>query len=120
MICVEEKDSQVARTQSKNGAQFLISISNDQNFKRGIYLSGLYSNLRAAENYKYFIRSANTGETKIINPYGKAKALEKDKRNILIGEVRLNEHKTFYTKYGNTPLYLMTLLIFAIIKRRDK
>ena len=120
MICVEEKDSQVARTHSKNGAQFLISISNDQNFKRGIYLSGLYSNLRAAENYKYFIRSANTGATKIINPYGKAEVLEENKRNILIGEVLLNKHKTFYTKYGDIPLYLATLLIFASIKRRGK
>ena len=120
MICAEETNSRTARDYSKKGAQFLVSISNDQNFKRGAYLSSLYSNLRAAENYKYFIRTTNTGITQIINPYGKAKALEENKRNILIGEIRLNEHKTFYTKYGDIPLYLATLLIFVSIKRRGK
>lgn len=120
MICAEETISKIARTQSKNGAQFFISISNDQNFRRGIHLSSLYSRLRAAENHKYLIRATNTGITQITNPYGKTQAIEESKRNILIGEILLNEHITFYTKYGNIPLYIITLLIFTAIKRRSK
>lgn len=120
MICAEEMVSSIAREQSRKDAQFLISISNDQNFRRGIYLSSLYSRLRAAENYKYLIRATNTGITQIVNPYGKTQAIEKNKRNILIGEILLNGHTTFYTKYGDTPLYMLTFLIFIGMKKRNK
>lgn len=120
MICAEETTNKIAREQSKKGAQFLISISNNQNFRRGIHLSSLYSRLRAAENYKYLVRATNTGITQITNPYGKTQAIEESKRNILIGEILLNEHMTFYTKYGDIPLYIITLLIFTAIKRSSK
>lgn len=119
MICAEETDSKIARVQAKKGAQFLISLSNNQDLGRGIYLSRLYSMLRAAENYKYLIRATNTGVTQIINPYGKTEhMLEENERKILIGEIRLNEHKTPYTLYGDIPLYALTLLGVVFAKKR--
>lgn len=118
MICAEETDSRLARLQTKEGAQFLVSLSNNQNFSRGIHLSKLYSRLRAAENYKYLVRSTNTGLTQIINPYGKAHEIEENKRKLLIGEIHLNEHKTPYTIYGNKPLYAITLLLIIFIRKR--
>ncbi len=120
MVCAEETTSEAARTQSKQGAQFLISIANNQNFKRGIYPSSLYTRLRAAETRKYLVRAANTGITQIVDPYGRIVSIEENKRNILIGDVRLNEYKTFYTKYGDTPLYLITLLTLVLLKRGRK
>lgn len=118
MICAEETDSRIARLQTQEGTQFLVSLSNNQNFSRGIYPSGLYSRLRAAENYKYLLRAANTGVTQIINPYGKSYALESDKRKVLIGEILLNKHKTPYTLYGDAPLYIITLLFIAFVRKK--
>ncbi|MDP2906705.1 MAG: nitrilase-related carbon-nitrogen hydrolase [Nanoarchaeota archaeon] len=118
MICAEEMDSKISRLQVKQGAQFLISISNDQNLGRGIHLAKLYPRLRAAENYKYLVRATNTGITQIVNPYGKTKEIEENERKILIGEILLNEHKTPYTIYGDIPLYSLTFLIILLIKKR--
>jgi len=118
MICAEETDSRIARAQTKQGAQFLVSLSNNQNFSRGVYLSDLYSKLRAAENYKYFVRATNTGVTQIINPYGKAHKIEENKRKVLIEDIRLNEHKTPYNLYGDVPLYAATLLLIIFLRKR--
>jgi len=118
MICAEETDSRIARAQTKQGAQFLVSLSNNQNFNRGIYLSDLYSKLRAAENYKYFVRATNTGVTQVINPYGKTYKIEGNKRKVLIEDIRLNEHKTPYNIYGDIPLYMATLLLIIFLRKR--
>lgn len=118
MICAEETDSRIARMQTQKGAQFLISISNDQNFSRGIHLSALYSRLRAAENYKYLVRATNTGVTQIINPYGKSQNIEINKRKVLIGNIPLNEQKTPYTTYGNILIYVIALLPIIFINKR--
>lgn len=118
MMCAEEAYSKVARLQANTGAQFFISLANDQNLTRGVYLSSLYPRLRAAENYKPIVRASNTGVTQIINPYGKVYKIEEGKRNILIGETLLNEHKTPYTIYGNMPLYVIILLVTIFAKKR--
>ena len=115
-LCYEETQD-TAKDFSGKGAEFLISLSNDQRLEHtpGFYLISLYPNLMAAENGKYLIRATNTGITKIVNPYGKIEAqLQPYKRGILIGDIYLNDRTTFYTKYGNLILYIV-LLIFVIL-----
>lgn len=114
MVCAEETDSKTASSQSKRGAQFLISISNNQGFGRGIHLSSLYSRLRAAENYKYLARTTNTGVTQIVDQYGRIQKTDENKRKILIGQILLSGRKTPYTLYGNIPLYILMVLLLPV------
>jgi apolipoprotein N-acyltransferase len=115
-LCYEETQD-TAKDFSSKGAQFLISLANNQklDYTPGFYLISLYPNLRAAENGKYLIRATNTGITKIVNPYGKVEAqLAPYTRGILIGDIYLNEKTTFYTKYGDLILYVV-LVVFGIL-----
>ncbi|MBI2659234.1 hypothetical protein HYX05_04015 [Candidatus Woesearchaeota archaeon] len=118
-LCYEETQN-IAKDFSVKGAEFLISLSNDQVLEHtaGFYLISLYPNLRAAENGKYLIRATNTGITKIVNPYGKTEAqLQPYTRGILIGDIYLNDKTAFYTKYGNLVLYIVLLMLgFLFLK----
>jgi apolipoprotein N-acyltransferase len=78
------------------------------------------------------IRSANTGISGFIDPYGRvtgrvANDRKKDifVRGLLTREVPVVQHKTFYTRYGNIFAYLcgavsilvMIFLIFGPAKK---
>jgi len=89
-MCYEETQRFISKEYSKKGADFIISLANNQRLKnsKGIYLSSLYSRINAAENRKYVLRSTNTGITQVINPYGKIVAkLERNKEDVLITEI---------------------------------
>lgn len=121
-LCYEETQK-IAKDFSEKGAQFLISLTNNQklDYTPGFYLTNLYANLRAAENGKYLIRTTNTGITKIVNPYGKVEAqLEPYTRDILIGNIYLNDKTTFYTRYGNLILYIVLILLGILFLMETK
>lgn len=71
-ICFESTLANQMSQAKKNGAQFLVNITNDAWFKRspGLEQHFLQSVFRAAENQCYVVRAANTGITAIINPNG--------------------------------------------------
>lgn len=118
-LCYEETQS-TAKDFSLKGAQFLVSLSNNQilDSTPGIYLISLYPNLRAAENGKYLVRATNTGITKIVNPYGKTEArLDPYTRGILIGDVYLSDKGTVYTRYGNLILYAVLAVLGVLFAR---
>ena len=122
-ICYEETIPELSRSLVNKGAEFLIFLSNNQNFTDGYRHAAGYSKLRAAENKKFIVRVTNDGITQIVNPYGKIIIQsEKGERNVLVGEIFLNNEKTFYTKYGDVILLLVLVLtLFFIIihlKRR--
>ncbi|MBI2542523.1 hypothetical protein HYV80_07505 [Candidatus Woesearchaeota archaeon] len=119
-LCYEETQS-TAKDLSLKGAQFLVSLANNQILDEtsGLYLTGLYPNLRAAENGKYLIRATNTGITKIVNPYGKTDAqLEPYTRGILVGDIYLRDNNTFYTKYGDVALYSVLIVLFFVFVKQ--
>ena len=112
-LCYEETQK-IQKDFSAKGAQFLVSMANNLklDYTAGFYLTSLYTNLRAAENSKYLIRTTNTGITKIVNPYGKVEAqLQPYARGILIGDIYLNNRTTFYTRYGNLILYIVLVVL---------
>lgn len=112
-LCYEETQN-IAKDFSLKGSHFLISLANNQRLDNtsGFYLANLYTNLRSAENGKYLVRAANTGITKIVNPFGKVEAqLQPYTRGILVGDIYLNDEITFYTKYGNLILYIVLFIL---------
>lgn len=120
IVCNEESIQSLTRGYASNGTEFIVSLSNNQDYGRGRPLIAQFTRLRAAENAKYVVRATNDGITQIINPFGKVVySAEPKKQKILIGDIYVNNYQTFYTKYGNFFVYLfMVLSIILILKKR--
>jgi apolipoprotein N-acyltransferase len=127
-ICYEIIFPSLVRKFSKMGAEFLVTITND-----GWYGTSAAPNqhfslavLRAVENRKYLLRSATTGISGAVDPYGRIIAKsELHKQTFINIEITPNRSLTFYSKYGDVLPYTgLTLsaafLILSFVRRRNE
>ena len=97
---------------------FIINISEDGWFGDSIGPKQHFAHsiLRAVENGKYVLRSANNGNAAIINPLG---IIEKNVSSEFSGYVDFYERKnikpTIFSKYGNKIFVLLILLYIFLI-----
>ncbi|WP_165973988.1 apolipoprotein N-acyltransferase [Marinitoga lauensis] len=115
-ICFETYFPEISRNFVKNGAQFLVAISNDGWFSQKTALIQHFSKavFRAVENRRTFIQVSNTGITGIVDKYGRI--VETLPIKAYVGEkfsVPLETEETFYTKYAD--IILVTILILALL-----
>ncbi len=85
----------------KKDAQFLVVVTNDSWYgnSSGPYQHKEFAALRAVENRRTVVRSANGGISCLIDSRGiTIKETEMFTRDYLIVDVQLNDEKTFYTK----------------------
>ncbi|MDD5281309.1 MAG: apolipoprotein N-acyltransferase [Candidatus Omnitrophica bacterium] len=111
LICFEDLFPELSREFIKRGARFLVNITNDAWYKRS---SAPYQHLaasvfRAVENHVYLIRSANTGISGFIDPFGRSLSIIRDvsgnnsfvkgysSQNIYLAPIR----RTIYNRYGD-------------------
>ncbi|MCX6560329.1 MAG: apolipoprotein N-acyltransferase [Candidatus Aminicenantes bacterium] len=125
-ICYEIAFPDEVRRFVKNGARFLVTITNDgwygatsapyQHFAQAVF--------RAVENRRFVLRAATTGVSGIIDPFGRVVAQsEVGVRTFLAGDVTPQTETTFYSRYGDAfsvaSVAIAGLsLILALIKRR--
>ncbi|GAB6189683.1 apolipoprotein N-acyltransferase [Marinitoga arctica] len=115
-ICFETYFPEISRKFVKNGAQFLVAISNDGWFSHKTALKQHFSKavMRAAENRRTFIQVSNTGISGIIDKYGRI--IETLPIKTYIGQnfyVPLETKTTFYTKYAD--IIIIIILILALL-----
>ena len=116
LICFEIIFPDLCRRFVKNGADFLVTITNDAWFGRtsAPFQHFSIATFRAVENRVYIARAANTGISGFIDPKGKilkqGKIFTEEAFN---GTIRLNKSKTFYTLYGDVFAWICT--VFSII-----
>ena len=111
---------------TKNGADFLVTITNDGWYGRSSapYQHFSIAVLRAVENRRYLLRAATTGISGIIDPYGRILSRsELMTPTFLQGTITPSRKNTVYTRYGDIlPYTSLTLtiifLILAVIKRQ--
>ena len=120
LICFEDLFPELSRQFVKKGARFLVNITNDAWYKEGSapYQHFAASVFRAIENRLYLARSANTGISGFIDPFGRILSLIDDakgkeifvkgysSRNIYLHPPRL----TFYNQYGD--FFVVLCLLF--------
>ena len=72
LVCYEDLMPRLAREMTRNGADILVSFSNDIWLRsdRALAQHTFLSMWRAVENKRYLIRATNTGWTTVINPLG--------------------------------------------------
>ena len=118
IICYESIYGSFITEYVRYGAQLLVVISNDAWWgnTEGHRQLLSYSRLRAIENRRSIARSANTGISAIISKNGEVlKKIDYDKKGILIGNIKLENELTFYTKYGDYIARIALLLFILTI-----
>jgi apolipoprotein N-acyltransferase len=123
-ICYESIFPDLVRQFVKRGSELLVVITNDGWF--GVS-SAPYQHLRmgvvrAVENRRYEVRTANTGISAIIDPYGRIESSTPiGRRMVLDGRVYFHSDQTFYTRYGDVFAYLnviAALVFLGLLFRR--
>ena len=126
VICFEIIFPDLCRRFVREGADFLVTITNDAWFGRtsAPYQHFAIAVLRAVENHVFVARAANTGISGFIDPKGsimkKGGIFTEEAIN---GTIRLMKSKTFYTLYGDVFAWLccavsLGLLGYAILQKQ--
>ena len=108
-ICYEVVYSGLAREFVNNGSQLLTTITNDAWFGRSSAASQHFeqAGIRAVEQGRYLVRSANTGISGGFDPYGRMLARTDLFTAVTTTiDVRLLSGRTVYNAIGDTIVYL--------------
>ena len=77
--------------------------------------------VRAVENRRYMVRTANTGISAIIDPYGRIESRTSiGVRTILDGTAHFRSDLTFYTQYGDLFAYANVLAAGLLVTAAAK
>lgn len=125
-ICFEVVFPQLSRRLVQGGASLLTTITNDAWFGN---TSSPYQHLqmavmRSIENRRYLVRTANTGVSAIVDPYGRV--LQQTRLYvpaILSAKVQWIHEQTFYTRHGDLIVWVslaVSLLAAVAVLRPDR
>ncbi|MFC2079083.1 apolipoprotein N-acyltransferase [Candidatus Bipolaricaulota bacterium] len=119
-ICFESTFPSPSRQLTKNGAQLLVTVTNDAWFDESSELVAHFSCavFRAVENRRWVIQSANGGFSGIISPNGHIVAFLDDE-GVLADEVSMQTGLSLYTRWGDWIVLLAAgFLAGGILLRR--
>ena len=121
LICFEDIFPNLSRRFVKNGAEFMVNITNDAWFKESSapYQHAANSVFRAVENRRSFIRCANTGLSCFIDKTGKIyNRVRSNSKDIFIqgyltDYIAVDKTKTytFYTRYGDIFIFSCMFMV---------
>jgi apolipoprotein N-acyltransferase len=117
-ICYEVVYPELARQAVAGGSQLLTTITNDAWYGRSSapWQHFAQASVRAIEQGRYLARSANTGISGIVDPYGRIVARSQlFERVALVGEARFLDGRTVYGRIGDAPAYACALLVLGAI-----
>jgi len=117
-ICYEVVYPALVREFVRGGSEMLTTITNDAWFGEtsAPYQHFEQSSMRAIEEGRYLVRSANTGISGIVDPYGRV--VEKTsifQQAVLVGEARFLRTSTFYARHGDILADAATLAAVALV-----
>ena len=122
-ICYEIVYPDLVRRFVRGGSELLTTITNDAWFGRtsAPYQHFEQASMRAIEDGRYLVRSANTGISGIVDPYGRVlDRSEIYQQTIVIGEARFLRVTTIYARIGDVFAYasaVLTVLALALAAR---
>jgi len=128
IICYESIYGEYVTEYSRKGANLFAIITNDgwwgdtPGYKQHL----AYASLRAIENRKSIVRSANTGISAIINEKGEILAsTDWWEEDVISAKVKLNSTLTFYAKYGDyigriASLLAVLMLVLTMVRKLNK
>jgi apolipoprotein N-acyltransferase len=105
LICYEDSDSELARRLRRDGADFMVNVSNDAWFGLSeLDQHFVTARFRAIENRVGVIRSGNNGLSGLIDPLGQAQILlDKNAIGSATGDLWVTDSRSVYTAVGDLP-----------------
>ncbi len=113
-ICYEDLFPEVNRAFTRRGATYLTNITNDAWYgdSSAPWQHLVFSRFRAIENRRSVVRVTNNAVTALIDPTGKVReTLPLNVEAHLVSDVPLLTLQSFYTAYGDWPLFSLLGLI---------
>lgn len=117
VICFESVFGEHVRELVRNGAQYIVVLTNDGWWKEapGIWQHFGYSRIRAIETRRSVVQSANTGISGFINQRGDVLVQSNvNTPEVVSSEIRSTDSVTFYVRYGNY-IGSISLLLAAFV-----
>lgn len=115
-ICFESTFPNPSRQLTKNGAQALITVTNDAWFDESSELAAHFASavFRAVENRRWVIQSANGGISGIVSPNGHiVESLNAE--GVISGNIELQTDTSLYTRWGDWIVLLGACLLAVCI-----
>ena len=104
-------------TKRVRGTDYIIHMSNDMWYGDGMSEQHLkHARMRAVESNKWVVRATIDGISQIISPRTEesSKKLDKKTKGSITHTITLNRKDTFYLKYGDMPLLILSIVFLAI------
>ena len=131
LICYEDADADLARRLRLAGADFIVNMSNDAWFGESeLGQHFVAARYRAIENRVAVLRNGNNGITGIIDPLGKVqselgqtingKFVMRDVMGHLEGQMFVTDSHSIYSRLGDLPSVLISVLIVGFSAIRQK
>jgi len=123
-ICYEVVYPDLVRRFVAGGSELLTTITNDAWFgpTSAPYQHFEQASMRAIEEGRYLVRSANTGISGIVDPYGRVVARTGIfQPAVVVGDARFLKTSTFYARHGDVLAYasvLVTALLLVLPSSR--
>jgi apolipoprotein N-acyltransferase len=121
-ICYEIVYPDLVRQFVRGGSELLTTITNDAWFgpTSAPYQHFAQASMRAVEEGRYLVRSANTGISGIVDPYGRILAQTDIYRPaVVVGRVRFSKESTLYARVGDAlPEASMVMTLIMLLARR--
>lgn len=123
-ICYEVVYPDLVRRFVAGGSEMLTTITNDAWFgpTSAPYQHFEQASMRAIEEGRYLVRSANTGISGIVDPYGRVvQRTGIFQPAVVVGEARFLRTSTFYARHGDVLAYasvLATAALLVVARRR--
>jgi apolipoprotein N-acyltransferase len=122
LICWENIFPDIVRRFVRDGAQFIVNITNEGWFGETAapYQFLAMNVFRAVENGVTIVRAANTGISGFIDPRGRLIGkVSKDGKDIFIDgfltrNIPLSQGKTFYTLYGDIFVFFNIIFVLSV------
>lgn len=104
LVCFDSIYEPLARRSTVDGAEILLLSTNDSWYldSPAVYQHNAHAQLRAVENGRAILRSANTGISSLITRHGEVtESLDPLVEGVVVGEATTSTHRTLYTYVGD-------------------
>jgi apolipoprotein N-acyltransferase len=117
-ICYEIVYPNLVRQFVEGGSELLTAITNDAWFGRTAapFQHFAQAAMRAVENGRYLVRSANTGISGVVDPYGRVLSeTALFEQVVVVGEARLLRESTVYSRTGDVFAYVSAAATLVLL-----